>query len=253
MTYRRLPRAVGRVRMAGNEIGPNHNGDAAHRRAGTSRPIIHPVFPSPAPTARVHAPPAWTVLYAPPPPSARRAGGTRVQCRRGCEAAGGGLAVGVSGRQGTALSHTRAVWVLLSTGGGRLGGDASTPAVGMAGRVPTTRRQWATAAAAGSGAQGGAQEATAGNGGFLATVAALWGRVVRPMQDFGFGRKSVWEGGVGLFIMAGAAFLVLLVSWVKGLSLRNRTQAYQVRPTCTSTTSTLARLVGECRKLMRAL
>jgi len=73
------------------------------------------------------------------------------------------------------------------------------------------------------------------------------------MQDFGFGRKSVWEGGVGLFIMAGAAFLVLLVSWVKGLSLRNRTQAYQVRPTCNSTTSTLARLVGECRKLIRAL
>jgi hypothetical protein len=140
------------------------------------------------------------------------------------EAVGGAV---VSGRQRRALSITRAVRVLC-TGGGRLGGDASTPAMGMAGRVPTTRRQWAAAAASG-GAQGGAQHATAATGGFLATVAALWGRVVRPMQDFGFGRKSVWEGGVGLFIMAGAAFLVLLVSWVKGLSLHNRTQAYQVR------------------------
>ena len=31
----------------------------------------------------------------------------------------------------------------------------------------------------------------------------LWDRVIRPLSDFGFGRKSIWEGGVGLFLMGG--------------------------------------------------
>ena len=28
-------------------------------------------------------------------------------------------------------------------------------------------------------------------------------RLLRPLRDFGFGRTSAWEGGVGLFIFAG--------------------------------------------------
>lgn len=27
-------------------------------------------------------------------------------------------------------------------------------------------------------------------------------RLLRPLRDFGFGRASIWEGGVGLFILA---------------------------------------------------
>ena len=27
-------------------------------------------------------------------------------------------------------------------------------------------------------------------------------RLLRPLRDFGFGRSSIWEGGVGLFILA---------------------------------------------------
>ncbi|KAK4856015.1 hypothetical protein QYF36_013299 [Acer negundo] len=31
----------------------------------------------------------------------------------------------------------------------------------------------------------------------------LWRQTLRPLSDFGFGRKSVWEGGVGLFLVSG--------------------------------------------------
>ena len=32
---------------------------------------------------------------------------------------------------------------------------------------------------------------------------ALWLRLIRPLRDFGFGRRNIWEGGVGLFIASG--------------------------------------------------
>lgn len=35
----------------------------------------------------------------------------------------------------------------------------------------------------------------------LAMVA--WDRVLRPLRDFGFGRRNLWEGGVGLFLLGG--------------------------------------------------
>lgn len=31
----------------------------------------------------------------------------------------------------------------------------------------------------------------------------LVSRLLRPLKDFGFGRKSFWEGGVGMFVFAG--------------------------------------------------
>ena len=31
----------------------------------------------------------------------------------------------------------------------------------------------------------------------------LISRLLRPLKDFGFGRKSFWEGGVGAFVFAG--------------------------------------------------
>ena len=30
-----------------------------------------------------------------------------------------------------------------------------------------------------------------------------WARVFRPLRDFGFGRRNIWEGGVGLFLVGG--------------------------------------------------
>jgi len=55
----------------------------------------------------------------------------------------------------------------------------------------------------------------------------LWERIIRPLRDFGFGRKNIWEGGVGLFLMGGFVFMGVLICWVKGFVLRNRAQAYQ--------------------------
>ena len=39
----------------------------------------------------------------------------------------------------------------------------------------------------------------------LAMVA--WDRVLRPLRDFGFGRRNLWEGGVGLFLLGGVGAL----------------------------------------------
>ena len=30
-----------------------------------------------------------------------------------------------------------------------------------------------------------------------------WSRIIRPLRDFGFGRRNIWEGGVGLFVVGG--------------------------------------------------
>ncbi|KAB2069165.1 hypothetical protein ES319_A08G079500v1 [Gossypium barbadense] len=31
----------------------------------------------------------------------------------------------------------------------------------------------------------------------------IWRQTLRPLSDFGFGRRSIWEGGVGLFLVSG--------------------------------------------------
>ena len=43
-----------------------------------------------------------------------------------------------------------------------------------------------------------------------------WKSVTGPMRDFGFGRKSIWEGGVGIFLVAGVAVGGALVAWTRG-------------------------------------
>lgn len=54
----------------------------------------------------------------------------------------------------------------------------------------------------------------------------LWESTLRPLRDFGFGRRSVWEGGAGLFVIAGVGLGVALVGWAKGLALKGR-KSYQ--------------------------
>eukprot|EP00232_Nephroselmis_pyriformis_P027851 CAMPEP_0182868296 /NCGR_PEP_ID=MMETSP0034_2-20130328/9225_1 /TAXON_ID=156128 /ORGANISM="Nephroselmis pyriformis, Strain CCMP717" /LENGTH=403 /DNA_ID=CAMNT_0025000691 /DNA_START=119 /DNA_END=1330 /DNA_ORIENTATION=+ len=51
--------------------------------------------------------------------------------------------------------------------------------------------------------------------------------LVRPLLDFGFGKKSMWEGGVGLFVISGVGMAVLLIGWMKGLSIAARSKGYQ--------------------------
>uniref|UniRef100_A0A804N6Z5 Mce/MlaD domain-containing protein n=1 Tax=Zea mays TaxID=4577 RepID=A0A804N6Z5_MAIZE len=57
-------------------------------------------------------------------------------------------------------------------------------------------------------------------------LAALWRRTLQPLGDYGFGKRSVWEGGVGLFMVSGAALLALALAWLRGFQLRSRFRKY---------------------------
>jgi len=50
----------------------------------------------------------------------------------------------------------------------------------------------------------------------------------RNLQDFGIGKNSLVEGGVGLFVLFGAGAAVALVCWARGIAMRTTTP-YQVR------------------------
>ncbi|KAF6137775.1 hypothetical protein GIB67_040483 [Kingdonia uniflora] len=56
---------------------------------------------------------------------------------------------------------------------------------------------------------------------------SIWRQTLRPMSDFGFGRKSIWEGGVGLFMVSGAVLLALSLVWLRGFQLRSRMRKYE--------------------------
>ncbi|WOL05110.1 hypothetical protein Cni_G13833 [Canna indica] len=56
----------------------------------------------------------------------------------------------------------------------------------------------------------------------------LWRQTLQPLGDFGFGRRSVWEGGVGLFMVSGSALFALTIFWLRGVQLRSRFRKYQV-------------------------
>lgn len=38
---------------------------------------------------------------------------------------------------------------------------------------------------------------------------SIWRTTLQTMSDYGFGRRSIWEGGVGLFLVSGAVLLAL--------------------------------------------
>ena len=77
-------------------------------------------------------------------------------------------------------------------------------------------------------------------------------KLIRPLRDFGLGKSSLWEGGVGLFIFAGigkpeilyvsaerlpdsvsaqtasAGFALMLITWARGGQLGRKGKGYQV-------------------------
>ncbi|KAJ3682052.1 hypothetical protein LUZ60_014625 [Juncus effusus] len=55
----------------------------------------------------------------------------------------------------------------------------------------------------------------------------IWKQTLKPLSDFGFGKRSIWEGGVGLFMVSGAAILALTLVWLRGFQLRSRFRKYQ--------------------------
>jgi hypothetical protein len=61
----------------------------------------------------------------------------------------------------------------------------------------------------------------------VALPGAIWKRVLGPLGNFGFGKRSVWEGGVGLFVASGAVILAITLVWVKGTQIRAQTRKYE--------------------------
>ncbi|KAH7678082.1 Mce/MlaD domain-containing protein [Dioscorea alata] len=55
----------------------------------------------------------------------------------------------------------------------------------------------------------------------------LWKQTVQPLGDFGFGRRSVWEGGVGLFMVSGIALFALMIVWLRGYYFKSQFRKYQ--------------------------
>lgn len=76
----------------------------------------------------------------------------------------------------------------------------------------------------------------------------IWRQTLRPMNDFGFGRRSIWEGGVGIFIVSGTVLLALSLVWLKGFQLRSRFKKYvavfEFAQACGICTGTLVRIRG---------
>lgn len=56
---------------------------------------------------------------------------------------------------------------------------------------------------------------------------AIWRRTLEPLSDSGLGWRSIWEGGVGLFIFSGAVLFAITLIWLKGYRLRARFKKYQ--------------------------
>ncbi|XP_057545308.1 protein TRIGALACTOSYLDIACYLGLYCEROL 2, chloroplastic-like isoform X2 [Amaranthus tricolor] len=55
---------------------------------------------------------------------------------------------------------------------------------------------------------------------------SIWKQTLRPLSDFGFGRRSIWEGGVGLFLVSGTILFVLSLAWLRAFQIRSRFRKY---------------------------
>eukprot|EP00897_Mesotaenium_endlicherianum_P002487 jgi/Mesen1/2266/ME000154S01436 len=58
-------------------------------------------------------------------------------------------------------------------------------------------------------------------------IQSFWRQVSLPLGNFGFGKRSIWEGGVGLFVVTGVVMLAMLITWIKGVQVRSRSSKYQ--------------------------
>lgn len=76
----------------------------------------------------------------------------------------------------------------------------------------------------------------------------LWKQTLRPLSDFGFGRRSIWEGGVGLFLVSGTVLLALSLVWLRAFQLKSRFRKYlavfEFSQACGISTGTQVRIRG---------
>lgn len=71
---------------------------------------------------------------------------------------------------------------------------------------------------------------------------------MRPLSDFGFGSRSVWEGGVGLFLVSGTVLFVLSLAWLRSFQISSRfrkyTAVFEFAHACGISTGTPVRIRG---------
>jgi len=56
----------------------------------------------------------------------------------------------------------------------------------------------------------------------------VWRQTLKPLSDFGFSNRSIWEGGVGLFLVSGTVLFVLSLAWLRGFQIRSKFSKYTV-------------------------
>lgn len=61
---------------------------------------------------------------------------------------------------------------------------------------------------------------------FLDVPRTVWRQTLRPLSNFGVSRRSIREGGVGLFLVSAAILLTLSVAWLRGFQLRSKFRKY---------------------------
>lgn len=76
----------------------------------------------------------------------------------------------------------------------------------------------------------------------------IWKQTLRPLSDFGFGRRSIWEGGVGLFLVSGSVLFALCLVWLRAFQLKSRFRKYvavfEFSQACGISTGTQVRIRG---------
>ncbi|XP_076936357.1 protein TRIGALACTOSYLDIACYLGLYCEROL 2, chloroplastic-like [Bidens hawaiensis] len=76
----------------------------------------------------------------------------------------------------------------------------------------------------------------------------IWKQTLHPLSNFGFGLTSIWEGGVGLFIVSSTVLLALGLVWSRALFLNSRFRKYiavfEFSQACGIETGKLVRIRG---------
>ncbi|XP_061352327.1 protein TRIGALACTOSYLDIACYLGLYCEROL 2, chloroplastic-like isoform X2 [Gastrolobium bilobum] len=76
----------------------------------------------------------------------------------------------------------------------------------------------------------------------------VWRQTLRPLSDFGFGSRSIWEGGVGLFLVSGTVLLFLTLAWLRDFQIRSKfrkyTAMFEFAQACGISTGTPVRIRG---------
>ncbi|XP_027330509.1 protein TRIGALACTOSYLDIACYLGLYCEROL 2, chloroplastic-like [Abrus precatorius] len=77
---------------------------------------------------------------------------------------------------------------------------------------------------------------------------AVWRQTLRPLSDFGLGHRSIWEGGVGLFLVSGTVLFVLTLAWLRDFQIRSKfrkyTAVFEFAQACGISTGTPVRIRG---------